>query len=316
MDNNDGVITKYQNGLGIDNKLKLTTNGTSKYFLQDHLGSTTGLANSSGSLVDSTTYDAFGNASSNLSTRYSYTGREYDSFTGLYYYRARFYDAKLGRFISEDPIGFAGGDVNLFGYVWNNPQGFTDPSGLFPTGSEIADYLDEKIAVAQDFYGFDPIIGYSTIPGQMPQSIKMFDLSRGTVDMLRVGDGLGHALYCDDNIYGQAAYVTMDIGRGAGLFSLLGGVAAKVVGPPNKGLGTNPFKGKTPNQIEDMFNKKGFQPSGPDPLNGYGGYVNPKSGRSYHIDPTSYGKYPEPNHVDVNRLRSYKGDLKKRKYPY
>jgi RHS repeat-associated protein len=130
QDNNDGVITKYQNGLGIDNKLKLTTNGTSRYFLQDHLGSTTGLTNSSGSLVESASYDAFGNASSNLSTRYSYTGREYDSFAGLYYYRARFYDAKLGRFISEDPIGFAGKDINLYGYVWNNPIKFVDPQGL------------------------------------------------------------------------------------------------------------------------------------------------------------------------------------------
>jgi RHS repeat-associated protein len=131
QDNNDGVITKYQNGLGIDNKLKQTTNGTSRYFLQDHLGSTTGLTNSSGSLVESASYDAFGNASGNLSTRYSYTGREYDSFTGLYYYRARFYDAKLGRFISEDPIGFKGKNVNLFGYVRNNPINKNDPLGLY-----------------------------------------------------------------------------------------------------------------------------------------------------------------------------------------
>jgi RHS repeat-associated protein len=130
LDNNDGVITKYQNGLGIDNKLKLTTNGTSKYFLQDHLGSTTGLTNSLGSLVESTTYDAFGNATGDLITRYSYTGREYDSFTGMYYYRARWYSSELGRFISEDPIGFAGGDVNLFGYVHNNSINKNDPLGL------------------------------------------------------------------------------------------------------------------------------------------------------------------------------------------
>jgi RHS repeat-associated protein len=136
------VITKYQNGLGIDNKLKLTTNGTSKYFLQDHLGSTNALTNSSGNVNESTSYDAFGNASNNLTTRYSYTGREYDSFTGLYYYRARFYDAKLGRFISEDPIGLNGG-INQFSYVSNNPANRIDPSGLIdlgwgsPTGPKI-----------------------------------------------------------------------------------------------------------------------------------------------------------------------------------
>jgi hypothetical protein len=57
LDDNSGVITKYQNGLGIDNKLKMLTNGVSKYFLQDHLGSTTALTNSSGSVIESATDD-------------------------------------------------------------------------------------------------------------------------------------------------------------------------------------------------------------------------------------------------------------------
>jgi len=61
---------------------------------------------------------------------YGYTGREWDKELGLYYYRARYYDPKGGRFISKDPIGFAGGDVNLYRYVSNNPVNATDPSGL------------------------------------------------------------------------------------------------------------------------------------------------------------------------------------------
>jgi uncharacterized protein RhaS with RHS repeats len=36
----------------------------------------------------------------------------------------------LQRFISEDPVGFSGGDANLYGYVGNNPTNYTDPSGL------------------------------------------------------------------------------------------------------------------------------------------------------------------------------------------
>jgi RHS repeat-associated protein len=59
----------------------------------------------------------------------AYTGREWDPETGLYYYRARYYDPKVGRFISEDPIGFAGG-VNFYGYVWGRPTGLVDPFGL------------------------------------------------------------------------------------------------------------------------------------------------------------------------------------------
>ncbi len=61
----------------------------------------------------------------------AFTGREWDPEIGLYYYRARYYDPKAGRFLSEDPIGFAGGDVNLYSYVWNNPTLFADPFGLW-----------------------------------------------------------------------------------------------------------------------------------------------------------------------------------------
>src|SRR5260370_35228768 len=45
------------------------------------------------------------------------------------YYRARYYDPKLGRFISEDPIGFQGG-INVYTYVLNSPVNRVDPSGL------------------------------------------------------------------------------------------------------------------------------------------------------------------------------------------
>jgi RHS repeat-associated protein len=131
VDDNSGTLTKYINGAGIDNKLRAQTGSTVNYFLADHLGSTNGLTDASGNLTASTSYDAFGNATNaNLPTRYQFTGREYDNFTGLHYYRARFYDANLGRFISQDPIGFKGGDINLYGYVKNNPTNLLDPLGL------------------------------------------------------------------------------------------------------------------------------------------------------------------------------------------
>lgn len=57
-----------------------------------------------------------------------YTGRE-DDGSGLYYYRARYYDPALGRFISEDPLGFDAGDINLYQYAAANPINHNDPSG-------------------------------------------------------------------------------------------------------------------------------------------------------------------------------------------
>jgi RHS repeat-associated protein len=50
---------------------------------------------------------------------------------GLLYMRARYYDPEIGRFISKDPIGFAGGDLNLYAYVQNNPVSRIDPLGLW-----------------------------------------------------------------------------------------------------------------------------------------------------------------------------------------
>ncbi len=46
------------------------------------------------------------------------------------YCRARYYHTDLQRFISEDPIGLAAGDVNFYVYVANNPLSFIDPLGL------------------------------------------------------------------------------------------------------------------------------------------------------------------------------------------
>ena len=47
----------------------------------------------------------------------------------MYYYRNRYYDPRIGRFISEDPIGLAGG-INLYSYVGNNAVNLIDPWGL------------------------------------------------------------------------------------------------------------------------------------------------------------------------------------------
>jgi len=132
--NNDGSTVDYLNGPGIDNKVRQTSTvkkkSTAFYFATDHLGSTTALTNDKGHVVDEITYDAFGNGTGSKETRYDYTGRERDPLTGLMYYRARWYDPQIGRFISEDPIGLAGG-INQFAYVGNSPQNAKDPSGLY-----------------------------------------------------------------------------------------------------------------------------------------------------------------------------------------
>jgi RHS repeat-associated protein len=123
---------------GIDDKLKTKTGTTSQFYLQNHLGSTVALTNSSGAITESQSYDSFGNrTNTTFSNRYQFTGREYDATTGLQYSRARWYDPQLGRFISEDPIGFGGGDVNRYVYVGNGTLSKIDPMGLQASGGGI-----------------------------------------------------------------------------------------------------------------------------------------------------------------------------------
>ncbi|MBK3778823.1 RHS repeat-associated core domain-containing protein [Paraburkholderia aspalathi] len=48
------------------------------------------------------------------------------------YYRNRYYSPGTGRFISEDPLGYASGQTNSYAYVGGNPVSKTDPFGLGP----------------------------------------------------------------------------------------------------------------------------------------------------------------------------------------
>jgi RHS repeat-associated protein len=122
-------------GLGIDDVLARTEATGTRSFLSDALGSAVALTEATGLLQTEYTYEPFGNTTVTgvpSTNAFQYTGRENDG-TGLYYYRARYYHPGLQRFVSEDPIEFAGGNINLYGSVWNSPINVTDPSGLKPT---------------------------------------------------------------------------------------------------------------------------------------------------------------------------------------
>jgi len=124
----------YLHGVGYDNVLaEELASGQVYWFLTDHLGSITDVVDNNGDRVDHVQYTAYGQVASRtnaaLQNRYLYTGREYDAETGLYYYRARYYDPVLRRFLSLDPMGLAGRDVNLYRYVGNTPTTQGDPTG-------------------------------------------------------------------------------------------------------------------------------------------------------------------------------------------
>jgi RHS repeat-associated protein len=117
-------------GQGIDEVFARTFAAGSENFVTDGLGSTVALTDAAGAVQSSYTYEAYGKAAKSgtaTTNSQTYTGRE-DDGTGLYYYRARYYNPTISRFVSEDPIGLAGG-INTYGYVGGNPVLRVDPYG-------------------------------------------------------------------------------------------------------------------------------------------------------------------------------------------
>jgi len=84
-------------------------------------------------------------------------GQYEDAATGLHYNYWRDYDPRLGRYLQPDPIGLAGGDVNLYAYVRNDPLNWSDPTGLdfvlagFGYSAVAPGGHEQSVGVAYDF---------------------------------------------------------------------------------------------------------------------------------------------------------------------
>ena len=86
---------------------------------------------------------------------FGFAGGLYDPETRLTRFGARDYDAETGRWTAKDPIRFASGDTNLYGYVLNDPVNWIDPTGL------ILDTVVDVTSIAYDIYRLvkDNIVG-------------------------------------------------------------------------------------------------------------------------------------------------------------
>ncbi|SEK13160.1 RHS repeat-associated core domain-containing protein, partial [Achromobacter sp. NFACC18-2] len=103
----------------------------------DHLGTPQELTDAQGEIAWSAQYHAWGAAkeaiteaarAAGIRNPIRFQGQYLDQETGLHYNRHRYYDPQIGRFITKDPIGFAGG-LNVYQYA-DNPVGWVDPLGL------------------------------------------------------------------------------------------------------------------------------------------------------------------------------------------
>jgi len=144
------------------------------YYHDSNLGNLNQVTDSTGTVIQTYDYDAFGNITAQtgaLTAKYAYKTKEYSPETGLIFFGARYYNPLIGRFITPDPLGMADGP-NLYLYVRNDPVNRTDFYGLWGVwfgGLHLGN--DRPWLVFDNSTWFDLEKGaYSTIDGFIPFS--------------------------------------------------------------------------------------------------------------------------------------------------
>src|SRR5437867_3870330 len=124
----------YGYGLDLIDQRVITPASTS-FYGYDGLGSVKFLADTSGTVTDTYTYDAYGNLIASLvptSNNYRFTGEQWDADLGFYYLRSRFLNPGIGRFQTADSFqGNQSDPISLHRYLYagDNPVNRIDPSG-------------------------------------------------------------------------------------------------------------------------------------------------------------------------------------------
>jgi RHS repeat-associated protein len=112
--------------------------GATYYLTYDQVGSLRVVADAAGNMVKRIDYDSFGNITDDTNAAFEipfgFAGGLQDRDTGLVRFGFRDYDPDVGRWTAKDPILFAGGETDLYGYALNNPISLIDPRGLWTVG--------------------------------------------------------------------------------------------------------------------------------------------------------------------------------------
>jgi RHS repeat-associated protein len=222
---NNGVFTYYIYGAGLLYQVTESATATNTLtYHYDYRGSTVALTDDSGKVTDRIEYSAYGLTTYRTGTNdtpFLFNGR-YGVQTdpnGLLYMRARYYSPYLCRFINADPSGFAGG-MNWYAYANGNPISLIDPFGLCAEGwgGRTAGWITENIGDV-----FNSVSTTSTTANFVSSMFGTF--ANGLGDLLRLGQGVSSAMDAN-NGWDVAIGITQDIGRAAGITTLVGGPVA------------------------------------------------------------------------------------------
>ncbi len=133
LDANGDVISRFVYGSRPNVPDYMIRDGVTYRIISDHLGSPRLVVDTAtGGIAQRLDYDEFGNVLNDTHPGFQpfgFAGGIYDQHTKFTRFGARDYDPLTGRWTAKDPIRFAGGDPNLYGYVLGDPINFIDPDG-------------------------------------------------------------------------------------------------------------------------------------------------------------------------------------------
>ncbi|WP_319778405.1 RHS repeat-associated core domain-containing protein [Maridesulfovibrio sp.] len=108
--------------------------GKTYYLARDQVGSVFMVADDQGNELKKIIYDSFGNILTDTYKQFhlplGFASGLNDKDTGLVHFGFREYDPEVGRFTAQDPLGYGGGDVDVYGYCLDDPINFNDAMGL------------------------------------------------------------------------------------------------------------------------------------------------------------------------------------------
>jgi RHS repeat-associated protein len=144
LDGNGNIVSRFVYASKGNVPDYLVKNGTTYRIISDHLGSPRLVVDSTtGAILQRLDYDEFGQVITDTNPGFQpfgFAGGLYDRDTKLVRFGARDCDAETERWTAKDPILFAGGDTNLYGYVVNDPVNFVDPAGTWAGPADIYNY--------------------------------------------------------------------------------------------------------------------------------------------------------------------------------
>lgn len=133
LDASQAVVSRFVYGEQTYTPAFMVRGGVTYRFVTDLRGSVRLVVDAAtGALAQRIDYDAFGRVLQDTNPGFQpfgFAGGLYDPDTGLVRFGARDYDPETGRWTARDPLGFGGGDTNLYAYVGSDPVNYIDPTG-------------------------------------------------------------------------------------------------------------------------------------------------------------------------------------------